>query len=809
MSWPTAPRHPQNSGRSPHDFARKRVRAPLCSRPMKTAPGWLLVLCLTASFAPAATVTGRVFHDRNRDGLASAQEPGLADVVVSDGRSVVTTTATGEYRIDAAEGAPFVFVVLPRGFRAHAHKFYHDARTAGPKEFALVDWPESRADTIRLVQISDTHVTAARDTVQTFAEDAREINALAPKAAFVIATGDLVDRGALTPQFDGYLEAIAHFELPLFNLPGNHDTNTKEGLEHYHRYLGPDCYSFNAGGCHFVLLDYLRYRDQSVQEWVRRDLAAAPKGATVVFAMHALPTEEQLTYFASVGAKAVLSGHWHGNRVREAGGLFDLNTPPMRFGGIDRHPRGFRVIEIAGGQVKNELRLGGFKHHATIVSPAGPAEAPGGRLPIVVNAYDSRVEIAGVECEIGGQRVALRRTSPWNWAGEAAVPAAGRGRMVARIRAANGETWRAESDFQLRAPADSPLRLKWVAPTGGIVGLSTPQVTRDGVVVGLDDQGDLAHCGVAMFGHDGRKRWHFRTDSAIKNSVAAADGRVFATSVAGTLYAIDASTGRRLWDAGLDRARQQRWEVTGTTVSGGTVYAGSYLYIAAFDAATGQRRWDLRPPAGTDWAPRSYAVPVVTGDRVLLSNLRYASHALVAATGAVAWKLEGAVSGFAVDGRTVFALKENVPVALSLDDGSVRWTGKTKVAASASRPVLAGDRIIIGAADGRVCALSTKDGAVIWSAQTGSALTSLEPYKRGGSDVNSSPAVSGNVVYVGASDGHVHALALGDGRKLGSWNLGVPIGSSPAIAGHTLYIGGYDGNLYAFALASAAGGTNE
>jgi outer membrane protein assembly factor BamB len=58
----------------------------------------------------------------------------------------------------------------------------------------------------------------------------------------------------------------------------------------------------------------------------------------------------------------------------------------------------------------------------------------------------------------------------------------------------------------------------------------------------------------------------------------------------------------------------------------------------------------------------------------------------------------------------------------------------------------------------------------------------------------------GDRVYVGASDGEVHVLALADGTKLGSYCLGVPIASSPLIAGDTLYIGGYDGNLYAFAL---------
>ena len=89
---------------------------------------------------------------------------------------------------------------------------------------------------------------------------------------------------------------------------------------------------------------------------------------------------------------------------------------------------------------------------------------------------------------------------------------------------------------------------------------------------------------------------------------------------------------------------------------------------------------------------------------------------------------------------------------------------------------------------------------MLWTAQTGASLSSLQPYQRGGSDVNSSPAILGNTVYVGASDGEVHAFSLADGAKLGSYRLGVPIASSPFIAGNTLYVGAYDGNLYAFAV---------
>ena len=753
----------------------------------------------------AATVAGRVFHDRNRDGSAGADEPGLAQVAVSDGREVVLTDRQGEYRIEVAN-APFVFVVLPRGYRALAHEFYRDLAKPGAKDFALVDWPETRPDDVRFVQITDTHVGGKGTTLPGFIEDVEEINALSPRPAFVIATGDLVDTGTKTEQFDDYVEGTGRFQLPLFNLPGNHDI--REGqMEHYHRYLGPDYYSFNAGNCHFVLLNAMRMREPAVQQWIRRDLAAAPLGARVVFAMHTLPTEENLKLFASHGAKAVLSGHWHGHRVREARGIVDLNTPTLQFGGIDRFPRGFRIVRISGsGDVDNEVRLGGFREHAVVVAPAGRVEVTGDRVRIIVNAYDSRAEVAAVACDTGGQTIPLQRAGPWTWTGDAPVSASASGEqaVIARIRATDGRTWTARGSFAATTEGAASrvrpaLRLKWAAPTGGIIGISSARAGTHGIAIGLDDAGNLRSCGVSSFDRNGARRWHFPTDSAVKNNIAAVDGRVFATSVAGILYALDEETGRLLWKAELDRGRA-RWEIAATTVANGMVYAGYYAYVAAFDAASGQRRWEARLGDEGDWSQSSYTVPTVAGDKLLLFHLRYGAFALNAQTGTVAWKVEGSYNGPAVDGDSVYALRNHHASAMKLGTGEVLWSGRERLPSSASHPVWARDRFILGIGDGRVCAVSTQDGRILWTATTGPSLTSLQPYVRGGSDVNSSPIVHQGVVYIGASDGRVHAFALTDGSTLGSYTLGVPIASSPMVMEDTLYIGGYDGNVYAFAI---------
>ena len=53
---------------------------------------------------------------------------------------------------------------------------------------------------------------------------------------------------------------------------------------------------------------------------------------------------------------------------------------------------------------------------------------------------------------------------------------------------------------------------------------------------------------------------------------------------------------------------------------------------------------------------------------------------------------------------------------------------------------------------------------------------------RAGGQVDSSPVVSGEVVFIGCDDGMLYGLALADGAELWSYELGQEIKGSPAVA---------------------------
>lgn len=757
----------------------------------------ILALVLLGS-AHAATVLGTVYADLNGSGRMDIGDKPLAGVAVSDGRQVVTTSARGEYRLETDKGR-IVFVSLPRGYRA-TKPFFRQIERDCILDFPMAEWVESGEDTVRFAQITDIHVTG-ESTVETFIADLAEINSVHPGVAFILATGDLVNDGKNLSEYENYMKATATSRLPVFNVPGNHDAMSDAGMANYRRLLGPEFYSFNVGNGHFVVLNCMKFDDEH-KAWIARDLAAAPKGSRTFFAMHFLPTQAQMDYFAGLKADAVLSGHWHGDRVREHHGVLDLNTPPLRFGGIDRTARSFRVVELCRRETTSELRFGGFDHHAIVAAPSGYTSPQDGKLDVVVTAYDSRCKVKSVSCSVGGRRIVLKPASPWSWIGE--LPASAEyetlQRLVAEITDTKGDRWQAESTFRIGKPPvgeTQPLRLAAVEPTGGLITLSSPKAGGGIVAIGVTDHGDLHDCGVYAFNEILKPRWSFHTDSGIKNNVAISSNRVYATSVAGSLYALDLKTGKRVWKVELDPQRE-RWEVAATAVDDGIVYVGGASYVGAFNESNGTLLWSASL-GKSDWWPSSYVVPTVADGRLILMT-RAGAHAFDAKSGEPIWNVPGRFNACTVSGGVVYTNKDDAPTAVDAATGNVLWTAEDKTGDTASSPAISGEVMVMGTAEGRVCAFSTKDGALLWNVQTGTALSSLQPYKRDVSDVNSSPVIVDGTVYVGSSDGMLYALSLANGATVGSHNLGAPIASSPLAHAGRLYVATYDGNLYAFDL---------
>lgn len=153
------------------------------------------------------------------------------------------------------------------------------------------------------------------------------------------------------------------------------------------------------------------------------------------------------------------------------------------------------------------------------------------------------------------------------------------------------------------------LQTKWIAPLTGTYATESTPIVVDGVMYVAGGSGDV----FAYDARTGLQIWAFHRKQDIKNpyqnnpnnkGVAVLDGRVFVGTLDDLLIAIDAHTGRELWETRTDDTLAG-YQLTGAPLavdgkiimgmSGGEL--GVRGYLDAYDPATGKRLW------------RTYTVP--------------------------------------------------------------------------------------------------------------------------------------------------------------------------------------------------------
>lgn len=260
------------------------------------------LLLATTAGAQVAGVSGIAFVDVSGNGIRDQGEVGLAGVAVSNQDIVVTTDASGAFRLPRG-GHGIVFVSVPDGYRAVGPFWRNVSDSVASLAFPLA--PVARAREFSFVHSSDTHISPAN------VERTRRLRALVDSLgpAFVLITGDLVRDALRVPEAEatGYYELLGRelgaFRTPVWTVPGNHEIFGIErhvslvspkhplyGRRMYHHYRGPDYYSFTHGGVHFVGLNtvdiddlwYYGHVDSLQLAWLERDLALVPPQMPVV-----------------------------------------------------------------------------------------------------------------------------------------------------------------------------------------------------------------------------------------------------------------------------------------------------------------------------------------------------------------------------------------------------------------------------------------------------------------------------------------------------------------------------------------------
>lgn len=136
----------------------------------------------------------------------------------------------------------------------------------------------------------------------------------------------------------------------------------------------------------------------------------------------------------------------------------------------------------------------------------------------------------------------------------------------------------------------------------------------------------------------------------------------------------------------------------------------------------------------------------------------------------------------------------DVIYALEAGTGKLLWTYNRQVTGNLSvrattRPVVAGDLLLVGFSDGTVVALKKRDGGIQWERRLG----------RGNRfrDVDSTATVNGNRAYFASYDGQLAALKLDTGEVIWQADLGgyLPVTLGSESQSDKLYFATADGRI--------------
>lgn len=276
--------------------------------------------------------------------------------------------------------------------------------------------------------------------------------------------------------------------------------------------------------------------------------------------------------------------------------------------------------------------------------------------------------------------------------------------------------------------------------------------------------------------------WQFQTTSGIFSSPAIVDGVVYIGSLDGSMYALNSKSGPAIWQFTTGAGI-----LSSPAVADGVVYFGSEdTNLYAVDAATGRERWRFATGAEVS------SSPAVVDGIVYVGGMDTYVYAVNAETGDEVWKArigQAFSSPTVVDGVVFIGAAQSI-FAFDAKTGEEKWRAQTGGPVESS-PAVSGGLVYIGNDAGFVVAVDQETGDQKWQFQASDA-------------VISSPAVANGMVYFGSNDQKVYAVDAVTGLQMWVYETGDQVTSSPAVADGVVFIGSFDGYIYGLDAESGA-----
>lgn len=523
------------------------------------------------------------------------------------------------------------------------------------------------SQTFRFAQVTDTHVGGATgaDDLRRTVLDLNQQQGI----DFVILSGDVTEFGS-DEELALAKQILDSLNLPLYVIPGNHDSNWSEsGANSFRKVFGSETFFFEHNGVQFIGTTSgpnMRMSPGQVPRenlvWMDSIFKANPDQDKPLIAINHYPLDsslnnwyENIDRIKTKNVQLALCGHGHINK------LYDWEGIPGVMARSNLRAKdavgGYNIITVSSDsvffRVRRPLMITEDYWLKLPLKRVSPDAAQGVKRPNYALNANSQAKVVWEFEDHGDIGAGITADKKWMYTAN----------TVGEVYALDLKTGKQQ----------------WTFKTGGKV-YSTPAVHKGVVVVGSSD-----HFIYGIHAKTGKELWKLEADKAVLGSPAVKNGKAYIGASDGIFRCIDVKTGKLIWSYN----NVQGYVSTLPTLADNKVIFGSWKNgFYALDQKTGQLVWKWDNGHSNRMFSAAACYPVVENNRVFIVAPDRFMTAIDLKTGQTIWrekKDEYRVResmGISRDRKLVLAKTmdgELIGVPVNADKMDVNWKAEIKL----------------------------------------------------------------------------------------------------------------------------------
>lgn len=556
----------------------------------------------------------------------------------------------------------------------------------------------------KFAQVTDTHVGGATgaDDLRRTVLDLNQQQGI----DFVILSGDVTEFGS-DDELALAKQILDSLSLPLYVIPGNHDSNWSEsGANSFRKVFGAETFFFEHKGIQFIGTTSgpnMRMSPGQVPRenlvWMDSVFQANPDQGKPLIAINHYPLDsslnnwyENINRIKTRNVQLALCGHGHNNHLYDWEGIPGvMSRSNLR---AKEEVGGYNIITISPDSVFFQVR-----------KPQVATENYWLKLPLQKINPNASENVKRPNYDLNKNSLAK---VVWEYEDHGDI---GAGISTDGRSMFTGNTVGEVYALELKSG-----QKKWSFKTGGKV-YSTPAYHKGVVIVGSSD-----HYIYGLNAKTGELIWKAEANKAVLGSPAVAKGKAYIGASDGIFRAIDVKSGKTIWT--FDQVKG--YVSTLPTLADGKVIFGSWQNgFYALDQKSGKLIWEWSNGHANRMFSAAACYPVVVNNKVFIVAPDRFMTAIDLKTGKTIWREKKddyrvrESMGLSMDKKLVLAKTmdgELIGVPNNADNMDISWKAKLKLPYElAPTAIYSNSKYIFVPSDkGLLTAVDPKSGETAW-----------------------------------------------------------------------------------------------